>query len=248
RGTLGGALVVLERLKGDFDLTIETHTAKGGAQVVGANGAAVASILARFGETRPFLSEGGRTNRGLRGDIASMLSALDAAQLHALPAAERVAALEELQHVLVERVREYHNRQRLRPMYNPARSTWQFVSDLLALAREVGKEGQVAQYLVGAKLQLLFPHEIIENYSYSTADTQLGRPGDFALGKTAFHITVSPLMAVYERCKRNLDAGYASYLLVPEHSVVGAKQNAEATAPGQIVVEAIQTFVAQNID
>lgn len=244
RGTLGGALVVLEHLKVDFDLRIEKYTARGGSQIVGASGAAVASILGSFGETRSFLSEGGRTNRGLRGDIASMLSALDASHLRVLPLDERIAVLEGLQRFLVERVREYHNRQRLRLSYNPAKSIWQFVSDLLALAREVGK----AQYLVGAKLQLRFPQELIENHSYSTADAQLGRPGDFAVGKTALHVTVSPMTAVYGRCKRNLDAGLGVYLLVPAHSVVGAKQNAEATAPGQIVVEAIETFVAQNID
>lgn len=76
RGTIGGALVVLERLKLQFEPTIEAHTAKGGSQIVGASGAAVASILSRFGEVRPFLSEGGRTNRSLRGDINAMLSAI----------------------------------------------------------------------------------------------------------------------------------------------------------------------------
>lgn len=248
RGTIGGALVVLDRLKEDFDLSIERHTARGGAQIVGASGAAVAAVLARFGETRPFLSEGGRTNRGLRGDIASMLLALGATDLGALSPADRAEALRELQHFLAERVREYHNRQRLRIAFDSAVSTWQFVRNLLAVAREAGKEGQVAQYLVGAKLQLRFPDEAIENFSYSTADTQLGRPGDFALGRTAFHVTVSPMVAVYGRCERNLAAGYAVYLLVPEHAVVGAKQNAEAVAPGRIVVESIETFVAQNID
>jgi hypothetical protein len=248
RGTIAGALVVLEQLKANDDLSIETYTARGGAQIVGASGAAVASILARFGETRPFLSEGGRTNRGLRGDIAAMLAALRTAGLDALDPAERAAVIEGLQRYLVERVRDYHNRQRLRISYAPAKTTWQFVRDLLTAARDAGKEGQVAQYLVGAKLALRFPRERIDNFSYSTADQQLGRPGDFALGGTAFHVTVSPLTAVYERCRRNLAAGYGVYLLVPEHSVVGAKQNAEATAPGRIAVEAIESFVAQNLD
>jgi hypothetical protein len=42
-----------------------------------------------------------------------------------------------------------------------------------------GKDGPVAQYLVGAKLALRFPTEKIGNESYSTADVQLNRPGDF---------------------------------------------------------------------
>jgi len=177
-----------------------------------------------------------------------MLTAIEAASLDLLPAEARVGVLEALQEFLVQRVRDFHNRQRLSFLYSPTKSTWQFVRDLLSLARSLGKEGQVAQYIVGAKLQLRFPHEAIDNYSYSTADQQLGRPGDFIVGQTAFHVTVSPMTGVYGRCRANLDAGYGVYLLVPEHGVVGAKQNAEAVAPGQIGVQAIELFVAQNLD
>lgn len=248
RGTVGGALVVLEQLKMNFDTEINTYTARGGSQITGASGLALATILARFGETRPFLSEGGRTNRGLRGDIASMLTAIEAASLGLLPADERNDILEALQEFLIQKVRDFHNRQRLSLTYNPTKSTWQFVRDLLSLARILGKEGQVAQHIVGAKLQLRFPSEVIDNYSYSTADQHLGRPGDFIVGRTAFHVTVSPMTGVYGRCRANVDAGYGVYLLVPEHGVVGAKQNAEAIAPGQIGVQSIESFVAQNLD
>ncbi len=56
------------------------------------------------------------------------------------------------------------------------------------------------------------------------------------------------MTGVYGRCRSNLEAGYGVYLLVPDHGVVGAKQNAEAIAPGQIGVQAIEAFVAQNLD
>jgi hypothetical protein len=248
RGTIGGALVVLERLRQGLPLDIEAHTARGGAQIVGASGAAVASILARFGETRPFLSEGGRTNRGLRGDIAGMLGVLAATGLGQLPDDARDAHIAQLQRFLVDRVRDYHNRQRLRVLYDPAKSTWQFIHDFLRVAREVGKEGQVAQYLVGAKLQLRFPNLSVGNHLASTADTPSGRRGDFAIGRTVFHVTVSPMGSVYEKSQRDLDAGYRVYLLVADEAVVGAKQLAEATSAGRISVESIETFVAQNLD
>lgn len=61
KGSLAGALVVLERLKSEWSLRIDDHTAKGGSQIIGTSGARVAELLAQFGETRPFLSEGGRT-------------------------------------------------------------------------------------------------------------------------------------------------------------------------------------------
>ncbi len=248
RGTIGAALIVLDRLKTDFDLNLESHRAAGKSQIKGASGAAVARILSRYGESRPFIKEGGRTNRGGPADIGKMLEAIGTVNLEQITVAERNEVLEYLQEFLVDKVREYHNRQRLKVVYNPSQSTWQAVSDLLSLARDTGKEGPVAQYLVGAKLQLRFPLVKIGNESYSTADDQLGRPGDFLVGDTVFHVTVAPMPAVYEKCKRNIEDGFRVYLLVPDRSLMGAKQNAEAVAPGKITVESIESFVGQNIE
>jgi len=248
KGTIAGALVVLDRLQEDFNLSIEAHTAKGGSQIAGAGRAAVTSILERFGETRPFLQEGGRTNRGLRGEIKRLLDAVAGAGLDQLPETSRNEVLKELQKILVQRVHEYHDLQRLEVSYEPSKSTWQFICELLDAARETGKDGPVAQYLVGAKLQLRFPQIKISNESFSTADTQLGRFGDFHIGNTVFHVTVSPALLVYEKCKRNLKEGLQVYLLVRDKDVVGTKQNAENTAPGQIAVESIEAFVSQNLD
>lgn len=248
KGTIAGALVVIERLKKNFDLSIDSHTAKGGSQISGAGGAAVRSILERFGESRPFLEEGGRTNRGLRGDIAKLLDAIGSANLESLSTPQRNKILTELQQLLVEKVREFHELQRLQVNFDGSKTTWQAISDWLDKARETGKEGPVSQYLVGAKLQLRFPELEISNESFSTADVQLGRPGDFYFGDTVFHVTVSPSPALYDKCKRNLDAGLRVYLLVRNRDVVGTKQIAETTATGQIAVESVETFVSQNVD
>jgi hypothetical protein len=249
RGTVGAALVVLERLKEDFDLRLQAHRAPGGqAQISGVSGAAVARILKNFGEERPFLKEGGRTNRGGPGAIKAMLEHLRKAQLENLSAEDRNAVLERLQAFLVEKVREFHGRQRLKVTYDPSKTARQSVQDLLALASETGKAGAVAQHLVGAKLQLRYPEVAVENRSFSTADEQLGRAGDYLVGDTAFHVTVAPMPAVYEKCKANLAQGLRVFLLVPEKSVVGARQNADAIAPNRIAVESIESFVGQNLE
>jgi len=248
KGTIAGGLVVLEHLKEDFDLSIDAHTTKGGSQVRGAGRSAVRRILESFGETRRFLSEGGRTNRGLRGGIDGMLAAIESARLGKLPVERRIEILSTLQGFLVDRVREFHSLQRLEIVYDPAKSTWQSIQNLLGKAAEAGKEGPVAQYLVGAKLQLRFPEIEISNESYSTADIQLGRRGDFHVGSTVFHITVAPMGDLYEKCQRNLDEGFKLYLLVPDRLVAGTKQNAELQAAGKISVESIESFVSQNID
>ena len=248
KGSIAGALVVLERLKKKFDLSIDAHTAKGGSQISGAGRVPVRSILARFGENRPFLEEGGRTNRGLRGDIAKLLDAIAFSDLEDVSKPQRNKILNELQVLLVDKVRQFHELQRIQIKYERSKSIWQSIFDWLEAARQSGKEGPVSQYLVGAKLQLRFPDDKITNESFSTADVQLNRHGDFFLGDTVFHVTVSPTPGLYEKCKRNLANGLRVYLLVRNRDVVGTKQNAELTAAGQIVVESLETFISQNVD
>jgi hypothetical protein len=247
RGTIGGALVVLERLETEFSLDIDAHTAKGGSQVRGASGEAVKRILKKFGETRRFVSQGGRTNRGLRGDIRSMLAALADAGLGQVPPQERQQILEALQRSLVSAVGDFHKKQRIKFVYDLRRTTRNCVKEILTMARKTGKEGPVAQYLVGAKLKLRFPGKEIENASFSTADAQLSRPGDFFLGTTAFHVTVAPMPAVFDRCQQNLDNGLRPFLLVPERLLQGTRQNAELNTSLQVEVESIESFIAQNI-
>jgi len=248
KGTMAGCLVVLDHLKSDYDLDLNTHLTKNKGQVRGAGGGALRKILTAFGENRGFASEGGRTNRGLLGDIEGMLAALRPLELDAVPAAERQEVLTALQGFVVERVRDFHRRQRLRIAYDPSKSTWQNVHDILEEAREHGSDGPVAQYLVGAKLQLRFPDLTIGNESYSTADQQLGRAGDFLVGDTAFHVTVSPQDGLFVKCRRNLDDGLRVYVLVPERRLAAARQMADLAAEARIAVECIESFVGQNVE
>lgn len=177
-----------------------------------------------------------------------MLEALDKSSIKEVSEKERIMILEHLQLFLVEKVREYHNRQRIHFVYDPTKTTRQLINEILQVARETGKEGPVAQHLVGAKLQLRFPTEKISNESYSTADDQLGRPGDFFVGTTVFHVTVAPMPPVFDKCIKNLEDGYRAYLLVPERELSSARYHAENKASGKIAVESIESFVGQNVE
>jgi hypothetical protein len=137
---------------------------------------------------------------------------------------------------------------RLTADYDPARTTFDWIHKLLKRARELGMQDAVAYHLVGASLQVGLSHGEVTRRAYSTADDQLDRPGDFCIEDTAFHVTVAPMPGVYERCRKNLIEGYRVFLLVPDQSVVGARQNAEVVAPGRIAVLSIEAFVAQNIE
>ncbi len=248
KGTMAGALVVLERLKDGLVFDIDAHTAAGGSQIKGASGTAVRKILERFGETRRFVAEGGRTNRGLRGDIEAMLAALSRLRLQKATAPRQISVLEACQAFIVEQVREFHNRQRIKIVFDPAESTRELIRQILEKGKERGQSGQVAQYLVGAKLALRFPDIVVQNEKYSTADLQLGRAGDFLVGDTAFHVTMTPTDSVYERCRENAEKGLRAYLLVPEEHVGSARSIAKERVPGRVAVESIESFVGQNVE
>lgn len=248
RGTVAAALWVLERLREEFSLDLQSHLASGRAQIKGISPSNVSAVLKRYGETRPFLKEGGRTNRGVPGAIGTMLDALDAAGIEQLPQGERSRVLDRLQQFLVERVCEYHGRQRIKPVFNPAETTWQFVAEVLEKAQQTGKRGPVAQHLVGAKLELRFPETEIRSEPFSAADDPGGQPGDFHIGDTAFHVTVAPSQGHYEKCKHNLRQGLRVFLFVTEDRLVGARQIVEQEAPRRVAVESVETFVAQNIE
>ena len=249
RGKTAAALVVLERLKTDFELPIEAHRTKGGGQIRGVAGRAVTKILAAHGEVRPFLSEGGRTNRGSLDAIESLLFALRDSGIGSLSETERTGLLNEAQRFLVDRgVRGYLNSQRLKVVFEPGKTTEEFFSEIIRQAAESGKAGPVAQYMIGAKLQLRFPELHVDNNSFTTADIQLGRAGDFLVGDTAFHVTIAPMPSVYQKCKDNLSNGLKCYLLVPLERLNAARENAEMTAGGRIAVQALESFLAQNLD
>lgn len=247
-GSIATALVVLERLLDDYDLEFESHIAPGGMQIKGASGAAVAGILRFYGEERPFAKEGGRTNRGGPAEIKSLLTTLETLLLDSENEDSRNSKLREMQFFLVERVNDFHNRQKLKLIFNPSLSTWHLVHNLLLNAIAESKAGPVAQHLIGAKLQLRFPNIEISNESINTADMQTNRPGDFLIEDTAFHVTVSPMLSVYEKCLHNISQGFMPILLVPDSKLIGARQIAEQTIEQRIAVESIESFVSQNIN
>ncbi|RFZ81432.1 DUF4928 domain-containing protein [Mucilaginibacter terrenus] len=247
-GSIATALVILNRLQNDYDLDFNNHVAKGGMQIKGASGIAVAAILKSFGEQRPFAKEGGRTNRGGPSEVKTLLNALSHLRLNQLSDGERNVILTAMQRFLVDKVIEFHNRQKIKFVFNPELSTWSTIHNLLKTAVHEGKAGYVAQHLIGAKLQLRFPEIKISNESGITADMQTSRPGDFLIGSTAFHVTVAPMQPVFEKCKHNISQGFKPFLIVPDNKLIGTRQNAEQICQQQITVESIESFVSQNIE
>lgn len=248
RGNIAGGLVILQNLRDNLDFDIQAHKAPGSDQLKNATRTNVQKILLRFGEERVLLQEGGRTNRGLMKNLTSLLEALSSSSIESLPPQNIDAELLNMQSFLVERAREKFNTEKLSFEYRKDMTSRELIGLLLDSARKRRKSGEVAEYLVGAKLALRFPRYEIRNSAASAADVQTEENGDFQINDCVFHVTMSPNTGHYDKCQRNLADGLRVFLLVPDSILAGARQNMQLATAGRASVEAIESFVSQNIE
>lgn len=248
RGNIAGGLVILENLRSEFTLYLERHKAAGSDQLRNATGPNVRNILARFGENRILLREGGRTNRGLMRNLAPLLISLASSDIEQLDGAELTIAIDAMQAFLVERARDIFNDDWISFDYSSGVSSMEVVERILTAARARHKAGEVAEYLVGAKLALRFPAYEVRNSAASSADAQREEHGDFQINDSVFHVTVAPNRGHYDKCKNNLANGLRVFLLVPEERLIGARQSVETEIGNGVSVLSIESFVSQNIE
>ena len=248
RGNIAGGLVLLENLRHNLDFEIQAHKAPGSDQLKNATRANVQKILARFGEERVLLQEGGRTNRGLMKNLTSLLEALSFSSIGDISPQNIDAELINMQMFLVEKARERFNAEKLSFEYRKDMTSRELIGLILESARKRRKSGEVAEYLVRAKLALRFPRYEIRNSAASAADVQTEENGDFQINDCVFHITMSPNTGHYDKCQRNLADGLRVFLLVPDSILAGARQNMQLATAGRASVEAIESFVSQNIE
>lgn len=228
------------------------------SQVKGLSGDRIKAILGRHGEDRQFTREGGRTSRrtvALARELAQVLNdSLGAGAYLESTAGDQEGTRRLLQEWFVSQVRaDYLDRQRIAAdELDPNKPSRRAIAGLLRAAQDRGGyvAGAVAQHLVGAKLSLRFPDCSISNQSYSTADQQTDRPGDFLVGDTAIHVTMSPgdnLMS--NRCRNNLQNNFRPLVLVPELRVEAARQLADNAGIGdRVAVSSVEEFVGTNIE
>ena len=249
-------MILLYHMGNNHPLQEEQYLTK--SQVRGIGGTRIEKILVEHGETRKFTSEGGRTSRGTV-DLARQLARLlnEAPAVHGyeqLDTSQQAEVRFRLQDWFVERVRrDYFDQQFIETAdYDPAKPARAVISSFMEAARNRGGNtgGALAQHLVGAKLSLRFPGESIVNEGYTTADKQTGRPGDFKVNDTAFHVTMSPSEALFKkRCRSNISNGFRPIVLVPTNRVVAAWQMADdAGLAERIAILSIEDFVGTNVD
>lgn len=251
-GIANGALHLLELMRQKFPLEPDDYMSREKSQVRGLSGSSGDRIIRRFLPGAASIgTEAGRTSRGTLPAVEDLARRVNGVpDILSLTQRERALLADAMQRWITENpIRQYFEQQKLEPVLDPRQSSVVNIAAILRAAGDRNQAGPVAQHLVGAKLALRFPDLEIENHSYSTADVQLRRPGDFLVGDTAFHITMTPTPAVLEKCRRNLRKGYRAVLLVPEERREGAWQMAQSLAVDKnVAVLSIEAFVAQNIE
>ena len=63
-----------------------------------------------------------------------------------------------------------------------------------------------------------------------------------------FHVTMTPMDKVYERCQQNATQGMRAFLLVPEEFVQASKVRVRERQDGRTTVQSIESFVGQNVE
>ncbi len=240
-------LAVLERMRGGhFPLSDGDYiTSK---NQVRTSGPLIEKILARYGETRPYLREGGRTTRGTRTAADGFVGRLNALKPEdEIEGADLEDAIDEMQRRLCAKATEDLNEEHMRIDIDVDKPVSQIIDDIITAAGT--KAGAVAQHLVGAKLAIKFPDLSIENYSYTTADQQLSRAGDFRVNDTIFHVTVAPTLALFQKCAENLRNGFRVTALTTAKRIALADSLADQLGiANRVAVKSLEGFIGQNIE
>ncbi len=249
-GELCGGITILENLLGDYTLNLAHHQTAGGTQLKHAGPSTGRKVLPRFGIVLEVgLGEFGRTSRGGPPAAGRLMKLLEPLHLEQLPHGDRNDALLFLQGRMAHELERISKRAVQEIKTQPGDTFEKFIGNILAKV-SAHYSGAVAQHLVGAKLAMRFRELPITVDVAAAADAPTNRPGDFLINDTAFHITLSPQPALFEKCVENLRQGYNVYLLVPEDEVDKAKKRAadRYRIGDKITIKSIESFVAQNID
>ena len=184
RNVMAVGIGISELLQNRFPLTDDYVQSDKGSQVRGLSGACIKTVLARHGETRAFASEGGRTSRGTLPMALELATIINSALPSDIGEDTRLEAANAIANFFVERIQvDFFNRQRIKVEIDLQKPISVIVDDILAEAslRSDKPTGTVAQHLVGAKLEMLFPTIEIGKDNSNAADQQTDRSGDFQI-------------------------------------------------------------------
>ena len=241
-------LALLERLKGSPVLSIDEHRAASGQQLVDHNHF-VDQALARFGVQSP-VQEKGRRSNNLQDWANPLFMWLADAGFKEGSVAENDELLYSAQAVVARRLTLINEDKPLIARYSMGNAV-AVIGDILDQAQEKNRAKDVAEYLVGAKLELRLREGIVQPKNVNTPS--LGQLADFRVGGAAIEVTTlkRPDPAHLNQIGEILrDTGLLVWLLTRKRDRERWQKAVESLYRdqlGRLAVVDIETFVGQNI-
>jgi hypothetical protein len=221
------------------------HTVKGGASIIAHETVAQAAIH-RFAINAENKTHGRRSSNLPEWGQPLLDAARQAAQSQA-----RDAAIDAPQARFADSLRALTQQQPLRARIE-GRSAEAVIADLLDQADERDRAGAVAQYLVGAKLQIRFPGEVIPVRHFNQRDDDT-RAADFQLRDTALEVALgTPDLKHIRQVERILDETKLEvWLLVRAHRLLAWRSELDRAVNAILrqrpVLTPVESFVGQNV-
>ena len=211
-----------------FDIEAGLIT-EGEGQIKGLSKGAVQAILADYGIARVLAEEGGRTSRGSLRNIRSFMAFLN--RLSAVRAVDTSA----VEAFWVTQAQTFFNAKPFTLNFEVGRSLRSVIRDLLSQAKKRQDQGTgtmfvgaMLQHLIGAKLALALPDAEMVHHGFSVADAPGGRSGDFEIGNSSLHVTMTPGESVMRKCAANLAAGRQPIVITRLEMLAAADAFAQA--------------------
>ncbi|MCI0334163.1 MAG: DUF4928 family protein [Planctomycetes bacterium] len=239
-------LAVLERLRTTPSLNADDHLTPNRQQLVDHNNF-VKLGLERFNLANP-LAASGRRASNVAAWIGPLFDWLRNAGFEGLRAAERESFLDSLASVAALRTQEINEAEPLIARFNKGTAK-AIVADVLDQAQMKNRAKDVAEYLIGAKLQMLFGESVIPVKNVNTPSDY----GDFQIGRAAIEVTVNPADQRHiEEITRILrDTTLRIWLIVRlrdrEKWQVAVDATFDSIENERIVVTDVETFLCQNV-
>lgn len=248
------AVALLERLRTKPSLRLDDHLASKGS-----SGLESHETFGQLAHERlhlePINKNHGRRSSSLQDWGQDLLDLLKDGGFSDASTSARERLIDEAQAAFASRLREILEQEPLEARLR-GRSAETIISDLLSQADEKGKCGDVAQYLVGAKLALRFDQDVPvlpanKADRKSRADAK-ARLGDFELGSAVIEVAMGlpDEKHVVQIAEALEDADLEVWLLTRADRVATWKnelRGSEGVDFRRVVVTSVEAFVGQNI-
>jgi hypothetical protein len=248
-GRVAVVMGLLERLRDNPSLLSVADHVQGAGNQLRDHNRYVKRALERFSITSP-LKEYGRKSSNLHGWIGPLLEWLKTYDFASFAPGDQLTFLNALESVAALRLEAISQGKPLIARYNKGTAK-AIIADILDQAQEKKRAKDVAEYLVGAKLQLRLGEDAARPKNVNTPNWD--QPADFPVGSAAIEVTVNPAdsrhLSQIERILK--DTTLEVWLLVRLKDREKWQNVVDATfgepLAGRVAIADIETFVGQNI-